>query len=57
MALSPNAKNTPDIYYTIAVLAQQDNNKEKACGYYQKVLSHAKYGATAKAQMQALQCN
>jgi len=57
VALSPNAKNTPDIYYTIAVLAQQDNNKEKACGYYQKVLSHAKYGATAKAQMQALQCN
>lgn len=57
VALSPNAKNVNDIYYTIAVVAQQAGNKEKACGYYQKLLSHAKYGATAKAQMQALQCN
>ena len=57
VALNPNAKNVYDIYYTIAVIAQQSGNKEKACGYYQKILSHAKYGATAKAQMQALQCN
>ena len=57
VALSPNAKNVNDIYYTIAVVSPHAGHMAKACGYYQKLLSHAKYGATAKAQMQALQCN
>ena len=46
-----------DIYYTIAVVAQQAGDNAKACGYYQKILSHPTYGATAKAQIQALKCN
>lgn len=57
VAISPNAKNVNDIYYTIAVVAQQAGDNAKACGYYQKILSHPTYGATAKAQIQALKCN
>lgn len=57
VAISPNAKNVNDIYYTIAVLAQQAGDKAKACGYYQKIAGHAKYGSTAKAQITALGCN
>lgn len=57
IALSPNARNINDMYYTAAVLAQQLGDNEKACGYYQKVAGDAKYGATAKQQMTALKCN
>ena len=57
VAISPNAKNVNDIYYTIAVVSQQAGDNAKACGYYQKILSHPTYGATAKAQIQALKCN
>lgn len=57
VAINPNAKNVNDIYYTIAVVAQQAGDNAKACGYYQKILSHPTYGATAKAQIQALKCN
>lgn len=57
IALSPNARNINDMYYTAAVLAQQLGENEKACGYYQKVTGDAKYGATAKQQITALKCN
>lgn len=57
IALSPNARNINDMYYTAAVLAQQLGDNTKACGYYQKVAGDAKYGATAKQQMTALKCN
>ncbi len=57
VALSPNARNVNDIYYSIAVLAQQAGDNAKACGYYQKLTSHPTYGATAKQQITALKCN
>ena len=57
IALAPNARNIPDMYYTVAVLAQQLGDNAKACGYYQKIVDNAKYGATAKQQMTALKCN
>lgn len=57
VALAPTAKNVNDIYYSIAVLAQQAGDNSKACGYYQKITSDPKYGETAKQQMTALKCN
>lgn len=57
IALAPTARNIPDMYYTVAVLAQQLGDNAKACGYYQKIADNAKYGATAKQQMTALKCN
>ena len=55
--LSPNARDLDDMYYTIAVLAQQSGDTAKACGYYQKITANPKYGETAKAQITALKCN
>ncbi len=55
LELSPNAKDANDICYTIAVLSQNGGNKAKAVEYYQKLTGDAKYGETAKAQIQALQ--
>ena len=55
--LSPNARDVDDMYYTIAVLAQQSGDNAKACGYYQKLTGNAKYGETAKQQITALKCN
>lgn len=57
VALAPNARNVNDIYYSIAVLAQQGGDNAKACGYYQKITSDPKYGETAKQQIAALKCN
>ena len=57
VALAPTARNVNDIYYSIAVLAQQGGDNAKACGYYQKITSDAKYGETAKQQIAALKCN
>ena len=57
VALAPKARNVNDIYYSIAVLAQQGGDNAKACGYYQKISSDPKYGATAKQQITALKCN
>ena len=57
VALAPTARNVDDIYYSIAVLAQQGGDNAKACGYYQKITSNAKYGETAKQQIAALKCN
>lgn len=57
IALAPNARNIADMYYTVAVLAQQLGDNAKACGYYQKITDNAKYGATAKQQITALKCN
>ena len=57
VALAPTARNVNDIYYSIAVLAQQAGDNAKACGYYQKLTSHPTYGATAKQQITALKCN
>lgn len=55
--LAPNARDVDDMYYTIAVLAQQGGDNAKACGYYQKLTGNAKYGETAKQQITALKCN
>ena len=55
--LAPNARDVDDMYYTIAVLAQQGGDNAKACGYYQKLTGSAKYGETAKQQITALKCN
>lgn len=57
IALAPNARNLNQMYYTVAVLAQQLGDNAKACGYYQKIAGDAKFGATAKQQMEALKCN
>lgn len=57
VALAPTARNVNDIYYSIAVLAQQAGDNAKACGYYQKITSDPKYGETAKQQITALKCN
>lgn len=57
VALSPNARNVNDIFYSIAVLAQQAGDNGKACSYYQKLTSHPTYGETAKQQIAALKCN
>lgn len=55
-ALSPNARDLNNMYYTIAVLAQQEGDNAKACGYYKKIAADPKYGETAKAQIAALKC-
>ena len=52
-----NATTAFNMYYTIAVLAQQSGDNAKACGYYQKLTGNAKYGETAKQQITALKCN
>lgn len=52
--ISPNAKDGSAICCTIAVLAQQSGNKEKAIEYYQKIVSDPQYGTTAKQQLEAL---
>ena len=57
VALAPTARNVNDIFYSIAVLAQQGGDNAKACGYYQKITSDPKYGETAKQQIAALKCN
>ena len=57
VALAPTARNVNDIYYSIAVLAQQGGDNAKACGYYQKLTAHPTYGETAKQQIAALKCN
>lgn len=57
VAMAPTARNVNDIYYSIAVLAQQSGDNSKACGYYQKIVSDPKYGETAKQQVAALKCN
>lgn len=57
IALSPNARNLNQMYYTVAVLAQQLGDNAKACGYYQKITGDPKFGPTAKQQMEALKCN
>ena len=57
VAMAPTARNVNDICYSIAVLAQQSGDNAKACGYYKKIASDAKYGETAKQQIAALKCN
>lgn len=57
ISLAPNARNINQMYYTVAVLAQQLGDNAKACGYYQKITGDAKFGATAKQQIDALKCN
>lgn len=57
IALAPNARNVNQMYYTVAALAQQLGDNEKACGYYKKIAGDPKFGPTAKQQIEALKCN
>lgn len=57
LALSPNAKDANQMYYTIAALSQMLGDNAKACGYYQKITGDPKFGPTAKQQIAALKCN
>jgi len=54
LELSPNASDANGIICTLAVLYQQEGNKEKALANYEKILTDPKYGETAKAQIAAL---
>ncbi len=54
LELTPNAKDAGGVNYSIAILYQQDGNKEKAKEYYQKIVSDPQYGATAQEQLKAL---
>ncbi len=54
LELAPNAADANGIICTLAVLYQQAGNKEKAIENYEKILTDAKYGETAKAQLAVL---
>jgi len=54
LEIAPNAKDANGIICTLAVLYQQAGDKAKASDYYKKILSDPQYGATAKAQLEAL---
>ena len=54
LELSPNAKDAGGVAYTIAVLYQQDGNKEKAKEYYQKASTDPQFGAAAQEQLKTL---
>ncbi|MFA6593204.1 MAG: tetratricopeptide repeat protein [Bacteroidales bacterium] len=54
VSLKPTSKNASAITYTVAALYQQAGNKAKAIENYKKILSDAKFGATAKQMVDAL---
>lgn len=54
LELAPNARDASSIICTLAVIFQQTGNKEKAVEYYQKIVTDPQFGATAKAQLAAL---
>lgn len=54
LELAPNAADAPDYICTIAVTAQKAGDKATAKEYYEKLLTNAKYGETAKAQLKTL---
>jgi tetratricopeptide (TPR) repeat protein len=54
LTLEPNAKNSPAIAFTVAVLYQKDGNKAKAIEYYKKIVTDPKFGATAQKYIAAL---
>ena len=54
LELSPSAKNANAIIFTVAALYQGAGNKAKALENYNKVLSDAQYGTSAKQQIEAL---
>lgn len=54
LELSPNAKDAPQMAYTIAATAQSIGKKDVAVEYYSKILSDPKFGEVAKAQIAAL---
>lgn len=52
--LSPNASDAADFICTIAVTAQKAGDKDTARAFYEKLVTNAKYGETAKAQLKTL---
>ena len=54
LQLSPNAKDTAQMNYTIAALAQTMGNKEKAKAFYQKIVTDPKFGPTAQEMLKSL---
>ena len=54
LELKPNAKDASGVAFTIAALAQQMGNKEKAVEYYTKVAADPTYGAGAQEQLKVL---
>lgn len=54
LELSPKAKDAGGVAYTIAVIYQQEGNKEKAKEYYQKCVSDPQFGAAAQEQLKTL---
>lgn len=57
IALSPNARDLNQMYYTVAALSQALGDNAKACGYYKKITGDAKFGPTAKQMIETLKCN
>ena len=53
LELSPNAKDSADIIFTIAATAQKAGDKATAKEYYKK-LAGTKYAAQAEAQLKTL---
>jgi tetratricopeptide (TPR) repeat protein len=54
LEVDPNAKDAPDILFTIAATAQKAGDKATAIEYYEKLAGNAKYGAQAAAQLKSL---
>ena len=54
LEVDPNAKDAPDILFTIAATAQNAGYKATAIEYYEKLAGNAKYGAQAAAQLKSL---
>jgi len=54
LEVTPNAKDSADVMFTIAATAQKAGDKATAKEYYTKLSGDAKYGAQAQAQLKAL---
>jgi len=54
LELSPKAKDAGGVAYTIAVIYQQEGNKEKAKEYYSKCVNDPQFGAAAQEQLKTL---
>ena len=52
--VAPDAKDVPDILFTIAATAQKAGDKATAIEYYSKLTGNAKYGEQAKTLLASL---
>lgn len=57
LALSPNASNESQIIIQLATAYERSNDIDKACAYYQQIISDSKYGELAQKKVTEFKCN